>query len=97
MRWFHRKASTVRHDKDSLEQLAPRSTLLPPAPAGMPNSPRTMRAPICSPPQALRELDVAVEEMAYDDFAWDLEEDERPTKRWQPFRPAAPTLRCRFA
>jgi len=56
-----------------------------------------MRAPICSPPQALRELDVAVEEMAYDDFAWDLEEDERPTKRWQPFRPAAPTLRCRFA
>jgi len=101
MSWWPKSQKTSVTPEDTLEELAPRSTLLPPPPPGMEldDTPRTMRVPINRDP-ALAMIDAALSEdidIDYDDFEFD-EEEERPTRRrLAACRPASPTLPCRIA
>jgi len=102
MSWWPKSQKTSEAAEDTLEELAPRSTLLPPPPPGMEldDTPRTMRVPINRDP-TLAMIDAALAEdidIDYDDFAFEDEEDERPTRRrLAACRPASPTLPCRIA
>lgn len=101
MSWWPPANKTSNAAEQALDGHPPRSTLLPPPPPGMEadGTPETMRVPANPDPTlALIDAAMAQDDIDYDDFAFEEEEEAtRPTRRrLAPCRPASPTLPCRI-
>lgn len=101
MSWWPKAKKTSEFPEGALEDLAPRSTLLPPPPPGLAldDTPRTLRVPTRLDP-TLALIDAAMADdfdVDYDDFGFEDEAETRPTRRRIAVsRPASPTLPCRI-